>query len=103
MWSAPAPLEGAAHEPQHNDFTHREHRDKHSGPNPPRGHGRTLGRCLGSRRRRRESLVVAGFEAYNFVRTHKTLRCSPAMAAGVVSTLWSTEDLVSAALDGVRP
>jgi IS1 family transposase len=41
--------------------------------------------------------------AYNFVRTHKTLRCSPAMAAGVSKTLWSTDDLVSAALDGVRP
>jgi len=41
--------------------------------------------------------------AYNFVRTHKTLRCSPAMAAGVASTLWSTDDLVAAALDGVRP
>ncbi len=41
--------------------------------------------------------------AYNFVRQHKTLRCSPAMAAGVSKTLWSTEDLVSAALDGVRP
>jgi len=31
------------------------------------------------------------------------VRCSPAMAAGVSKTLWSTEDLVSAALDGVRP
>jgi IS1 family transposase len=41
--------------------------------------------------------------AYNFTRQHKTLRCSPAMAAGVVKTLWSTEELVSAALDGVRP
>lgn len=41
--------------------------------------------------------------AYNFVRHHKTLRCSPAIAAGVSKTLWSTEDLVSAALDGVRP
>jgi hypothetical protein len=41
--------------------------------------------------------------AYNFVRQHKTLRTSPAMAAGVAKTLWSTEDLVSAALDGVRP
>lgn len=40
---------------------------------------------------------------YNFVRQHRTLRVSPAMAAGVCSTLWSTEDLVSAALDGVRP
>jgi IS1 family transposase len=41
--------------------------------------------------------------AYNFVRQHQTIRCSPAMAAGVSKTLWSTEDLVSAALDGVRP
>lgn len=41
--------------------------------------------------------------AYNFTRQHKTIRCSPAMAAGVAHTLWSTEDLVSAALDGVRP
>jgi IS1 family transposase len=41
--------------------------------------------------------------AYNFTRQHKTLRCSPAMAAGVSKTLWSTDDLVAAALDGVRP
>ncbi len=41
--------------------------------------------------------------AYNFTRQHGTLRCSPAMAAGVSRTLWSTEELVSAALDGVRP
>ena len=41
--------------------------------------------------------------AYNFTRQHKTLRCSPAMAAGVSKTLWRTEDLVEAALDGVRP
>lgn len=40
---------------------------------------------------------------YNFVRQHKTLRASPAMAAGICSTLWSTEDLLAAALDGVRP
>jgi IS1 family transposase len=41
--------------------------------------------------------------AYNFTRQHRTLRCSPAMAAGVCSTMWSTDDLVAAALDGVRP
>jgi IS1 family transposase len=43
------------------------------------------------------------FAHYNFVRVHKTLRTSPAMAAGVAKTLWSTEELVEAALDGVRP
>jgi len=43
------------------------------------------------------------FAHYNFVRVHKTLRCAPAMAAGISSTLWSTDDLVAATLDGVRP
>ena len=32
---------------------------------------------------------------YNFVRVHKTLRMSPAMAAGIESRLWSMEDVVA--------
>ena len=32
---------------------------------------------------------------YNFVRQHKTLRCSPAMAAGLSETLWSMADVVA--------
>jgi IS1 family transposase len=32
---------------------------------------------------------------YNFVRQHKTLRCSPAMAAGLSTTLWSMADVVA--------
>jgi IS1 family transposase len=32
---------------------------------------------------------------YNFVRMHKTLRCSPAMAAGLSKTLWSMEDVIA--------
>jgi hypothetical protein len=28
------------------------------------------------------------FMHYNFVRIHQTLRCTPAMAAGVTETLW---------------
>ena len=31
---------------------------------------------------------------YNFVRMHKTLRMSPAMAAGVSDTLWDMKDIV---------
>src|SRR5438045_7705817 len=31
---------------------------------------------------------------YNFVRIHKTLRTSPAMAAGIETRLWSMEDMV---------
>ena len=32
---------------------------------------------------------------YNFVRIHKTLRISPAMAAGIESRLWSMDDVVA--------
>lgn len=35
------------------------------------------------------------FAFYNFCRIHKTLRMSPAMAAGVTDRLWSLEDIVS--------
>jgi IS1 family transposase len=38
------------------------------------------------------------FAHYNFVRRHQTLRVSPAMAAGVESTLWSTSDLLDATI-----
>jgi hypothetical protein len=34
------------------------------------------------------------FVFYNFCRMHKTLRMSPAMAAGVADRLWSMEDVV---------
>lgn len=32
---------------------------------------------------------------YNFIRQHKTLRCSPAMAAGLSQTLWGMEDVIA--------
>ena len=32
---------------------------------------------------------------YNFVRQHKTLRCAPAMAAGLSTTLWSMADVIA--------
>jgi hypothetical protein len=31
---------------------------------------------------------------YNFVRMHKTLRCTPAIAAGLSQTLWTMNDIV---------
>jgi IS1 family transposase len=34
------------------------------------------------------------FMHYNFVRIHQTIRCSPAMEAGVTDRLWSLEDMV---------
>ena len=37
------------------------------------------------------------FAYYNFCRMHKTLRCTPAMAAGVVDHVWTVKDLLTAA------
>jgi hypothetical protein len=38
--------------------------------------------------------VALHFMAYNFCRIHKTLRCSPAMAAGVMDRVWDAVDVV---------
>ena len=35
------------------------------------------------------------FVFYNFVRIHRTLRMTPAMAAGIETRLWSMEDIVA--------
>ena len=35
------------------------------------------------------------FMFYNFCRIHKTLKTSPAMAAGVTDKLWNMEDIVA--------
>jgi IS1 family transposase len=43
-----------------------------------------------------EAAVGLHFAYYNFVKRHNTLRCTPAMAAGVVSSFWSVADLVEA-------
>ena len=42
------------------------------------------------------------FAFYNFCRIHKTLRMSPAMAAGVTDMLWSLEDVI-AKIDELAP
>ena len=42
------------------------------------------------------------FAFYNFTRVHKTLRMSPAMAAGITDRLWSLEDIV-ARMDAEAP
>lgn len=44
-----------------------------------------------------EAAVGLHFAYYNFVKTHKTLRCTPAMAAGVASSHWTVADLVERA------
>jgi IS1 family transposase len=39
--------------------------------------------------------VALGYFAYNFIKIHRTLRCTPAMAAGVTTRLWEVSDLVA--------
>jgi IS1 family transposase/lambda repressor-like predicted transcriptional regulator len=39
--------------------------------------------------------IALHFMFYNFCRIHKTLRCTPAMAAGVSKTVWEIEDIVN--------
>ena len=46
--------------------------------------------------------LALDFAFYNFCRIHKTLRMSPAMAAGITDTLWSLEDIV-AKIDAMAP
>jgi hypothetical protein len=49
--------------------------------------------------KKRENFAAAvglPFAYYNFVRRHNTLRCTPAMAAGIAPSFWSVGDLVEA-------
>jgi hypothetical protein len=39
--------------------------------------------------------VALGYFAYNFIKIHRTLRMTPAMAAGVTGKLWEVSDLVT--------
>lgn len=44
-----------------------------------------------------EAAVALHFAYYNFVKRHNTLRCTPAMAAGIERNFWSVRDLVEVA------
>jgi IS1 family transposase len=39
--------------------------------------------------------IALHYFAYNFIKIHRTLRCTPAMAAGVTDRLWDVADLVA--------
>ena len=56
-----------------------------------------LTHAFSKKRENFEAAVGLHFAYYNFVRRHNTLRCTPAMAAGVAKTFWSVGDLVGAA------
>ena len=44
-----------------------------------------------------EAAVALHFAAYNFCRTHNTLKMTPAMYAGIERDFWTVSDLVKAA------
>lgn len=41
--------------------------------------------------------VALHYAHYNFVRIHRTIRCTPAMEAGVVDRLWTVQELIERA------
>ena len=55
-----------------------------------------LTHAFSKKRENFEAAVGLHFAYYNFVRRHNTLRCTPAMAAGVERSFWSVGDLVEA-------
>ena len=64
-----------------------------------RGHLRRFTRLSNGFSRKRENLRAAlalYFAYYNFVRMHKTIRMTPAMAAGIARKPWSLADLLQA-------
>lgn len=56
----------------------------------------TVPRNVSAARRSALSAIPLGYFAYHFIRIHRTLRVTPAMAAGVADRLWDVEDLVAA-------
>ena len=63
-------------------------------------HMRRLTRLTLAFSKKRENFtaaVVLHFAYYNFVKRHNTLRCTPAMAAGVTPSFWSVGELLEAA------
>jgi len=63
-------------------------------------HMRRLTRLTLAFSKKRENFAAAvglHFAYYNFVKRHNTLRCTPAMAAGVAKAFWSVGELLEAA------
>ena len=40
-------------------------------------------------------MLALFYAHYNFIRQHKTLRCSPAMATGITTRLWNMDDIIA--------
>ena len=51
--------------------------------------------ALAGRIENHEAAVALNYFVYNFIKIHRTLKVTPAMAAGVTSKLWEVSDLVA--------
>ena len=60
-------------------------------------HMRRLTLAFSKKRENFEAAVALHFAYYNFVKRHNTIRCTPAMAAGVERDFWSVGDLIESA------
>jgi hypothetical protein len=54
-----------------------------------------LSNCFSRKIENHAATIALNYFAYNFIKIHRSLRVSPAMAAGVTDRLWSVEDLVA--------
>jgi hypothetical protein len=45
-----------------------------------------------------QAAIALNLAYYNFVKTHGSLRCTPAMAAGVEKSHWTVESLIDATI-----
>jgi formate dehydrogenase assembly factor FdhD len=65
-----------------------------------RMHCRRLSRLTNAFSKKLENFkaaVALHYAYYNFVKVHKTIRCTPAMEAGVATSAWTVQDLVGMA------
>jgi hypothetical protein len=42
-----------------------------------------------------KAAVALHYAYYNFVKIHQTIRCTPAMEAGVANSAWTVQDLIT--------
>jgi IS1 family transposase len=57
-----------------------------------------LTHAFSKKRENFEAAVGLHFAYYNLVKRHSTLRCTPAMAAGVEKSFWTVDELIGAAM-----
>jgi IS1 family transposase len=53
-----------------------------------------LSNGFSKKRENLEAALALHFAFYNFCRVHQTLRCTPAMEAGITNTIWELRDLL---------